>query len=302
MNLSSLRHVLAIRRHGSLSKAAAAAGISQPSLSQAISRLEDELKLKLFERGAHGAELTPIGELVCERAERILAEVQGIEREIALIAGGDGGEVRLGAGASLRASVAPRLLADIARRHPTLRLHLEIGVSEPLLARLAAGDLDIVLCAERRDLGPAFQVLSPVIDSPVVVVASPRHPLAAEGPVTIDRVADFPAISVSSRFQRSDFLFETPIERRLEFHTASDHAPCLPMLDDAHTVMFATRLAVGEALRAGQVVALRMADYARTVRFSAIVLRQAAEAPILTRIAAYARAAADAYLAQDGAA
>ena len=75
VDIRNMRHLLAVREHGSFAKAAQVLQISQPSLSASISRLEDRLKVKLFERSAAGSFITPVGEFVAERASRVIAEV-----------------------------------------------------------------------------------------------------------------------------------------------------------------------------------------------------------------------------------
>ena len=74
LDIRDMRQILAITQYGSFAKAAEALGVAQPSLSKSIARLEDKLKVKLFDRSALGSALTPIGELIVERAARIVTE------------------------------------------------------------------------------------------------------------------------------------------------------------------------------------------------------------------------------------
>src|SRR6185312_15334785 len=97
-----MSQVVAIAQHGSFGKAAAELGISQPTLSKSIARLEDELRFKLFDRSGWRAQLTPLGAFVVERAERLVAQSQRFEREVDLFALGEFGEVRIGLGPVLR--------------------------------------------------------------------------------------------------------------------------------------------------------------------------------------------------------
>jgi DNA-binding transcriptional LysR family regulator len=73
MDVRHMRQVLAIHRHGSFVKAADEIGVAQPTLSKSISRLEDELGLRLFDRTGSGAKVTPMGALLVARAETIIA-------------------------------------------------------------------------------------------------------------------------------------------------------------------------------------------------------------------------------------
>ncbi len=80
MDIRSLQQVIAVRKHGSFAKAADALGVSQPNLSKSVARLEDELKLKIFDRTAKGSVLTPVGELIVERADAVIAETRDLRR------------------------------------------------------------------------------------------------------------------------------------------------------------------------------------------------------------------------------
>jgi DNA-binding transcriptional LysR family regulator len=72
--------------------------MAQPALSKSIAKVEDELRLTIFTRTSTGSELTPMGEMIAERAERVMAATENLARDAALVAGGDAGAVRLGIG------------------------------------------------------------------------------------------------------------------------------------------------------------------------------------------------------------
>src|SRR3954468_21319354 len=144
MDIRSLQQVIAVTKYGSFAKAAEALGVSQPNLSKSVARLEDELKLKLFDRTAKGSSLTPIGELIIERADAVIAETRDLARDAALLAGGETGVVRLGGTTSLMAPLMTPLMQQVAQRHPNLRVHAEVAASTRLLPLLDARELDVV--------------------------------------------------------------------------------------------------------------------------------------------------------------
>src|SRR4029079_1471047 len=127
MDIRSLRQVVAIRKYGSFAKAADALGVSQPNLSKSVARLEDELQLKLFDRTAKGSKLPPIGELIVERADAVIAETRDLARDAALLAGGETGIVRIGCTTALKMPLLQPLVQRIAHRHPGLRVHAEVA-------------------------------------------------------------------------------------------------------------------------------------------------------------------------------
>src|SRR3954447_15497456 len=114
MDIRHLRQILAIREHGSFAKAAEALNMAQPALSKSMAKLEDELQLTIFTRASTGSELTPMGEMIAERAERVMAATSNLARDAALIAGGDTGVVRLGASSLLSDTLLPQLLVRLA--------------------------------------------------------------------------------------------------------------------------------------------------------------------------------------------
>ena len=125
MDIRSLQQVIAIRKHGSFTKAAAALGVSQPNLSNSVARLEDELKLQIFDRTAKGSALTPIGEMILARADAVIAETRDLARDAALLAGGETGSVRIGGGPALMTPLMTPLMHGLARGHPGLQIHGE---------------------------------------------------------------------------------------------------------------------------------------------------------------------------------
>src|SRR5215212_2052563 len=98
--LESLRHFLLITEHGTFTRAARRAHLSQPALTASIHKLEEELGARLFHRGRTGAALTAAGEALVPRARAALAAVADARRAVAEIEGLRSGEVRLGAGAT----------------------------------------------------------------------------------------------------------------------------------------------------------------------------------------------------------
>src|SRR6478735_2418823 len=178
MDIRSLQQVIAIRRHGSFAKAAEALGVSQPNLSQSVARLEDELKLKLFDRTAKGSVLTPIGELIVERADAVIAETRDLARDAALLAGGEPGAVRIGCTTALSMPLVMPLLQSIVRRHPGLKVHTEAAASARLLPLLESRELDVVFTGQAPDPTAGAYVVQCIFETPTVFVASPSHPLA----------------------------------------------------------------------------------------------------------------------------
>jgi len=125
-----------------------------------MAKLEDELRLTIFTRTSTGSELTPMGEMIAERAERVMAATEDLTRDAALVAGGDAGAVRLGVGTALKDTLLPRLLLRIVEAHPRLRLQIELG---------ASGMVSIAPCASELPMP-----LKPAGSTPMIPVAGDR--------------------------------------------------------------------------------------------------------------------------------
>jgi DNA-binding transcriptional LysR family regulator len=289
MDIRHLQQILAIHEHGSFAKAAQALGLAQPSLSATIARIEDELKLRIFERTAKGSALTPAGEAIVERAERVIAEMRGLTRDTELMAGGEAGELRLGVGLPLRDNVLPPLLLRIAERHPNLRLLLEIGEGDRMLPKLATRELDLVMCAMRPSVTKSALVATNLLSSPTVAIAAPTHPLARERAITVARLAAFRCAITTSRA----FALEAGSEEgNLSHYRTTDYAAVLPLVHAGMAVGVMSMLSAQPELAAGRVVQLDI-DFDRMAEFVAVTTRAAGHAPIVAKIVGYAREIAE---------
>jgi DNA-binding transcriptional LysR family regulator len=289
MDVRNLRQVLAIHRHGSFAKAAEALGLSQPSLSKSIARLEDELKVRVFVRTAHGSELTPIGELIVSRAERVMAETQNLIRDAELAAGGEAGQVRLGVGTLLENAFLPRLLVHVAEQHPRLRLTIEAGDADHLLPHLEARELDMVLCAFGPSLEQSDLVYARFLDAEVVVVAAPSHPLVAERAIPLERLMQTRCAGAATADFRNASLFGAEDDdNNVSAFMANDYEALMPLALAGMAVLVAPSFVVAEALAAGRLVRLDL-ERQFSVEFVTVTTRAASVSPILTRIARYAR-------------
>ncbi len=196
MDVWNLEQVRAVHRLGSFAKAAEALGVSQPSLSKSIARLEDELRVKIFERTAAGAVLTPIGQMIAARAETILAQTEELAREAELIAGGDAGTLKIGFAPAWRSFLPPEMVRRLIDRHPRLRLELVVSAREHLVASLNARALDVAFVAYGSDLNPDSLSIRTLLREPIRALASPDHPLAGRRGVTLREFAQHPCIGL----------------------------------------------------------------------------------------------------------
>lgn len=173
MTLTELRYIVAVARERHFGRAAERCFVSQPTLSVAIRKLEDELGIALFERGSSEITVTPIGARVIEQAQKVLEEAAAIKQIAA--AGKDelSGPLRLAAIYTIGPYLLPQLIPHIHRRAPQMPLVLQENYTARLAVMLKNGDIDVaVLSLPFAEPGIATQ---PVYDEPFRVVMPATH-------------------------------------------------------------------------------------------------------------------------------
>ena len=176
MTLTELRYIVAVARERHFGRAAEACFVSQPTLSVAIKKLEEELECKLFERGGSEVSVTPIGEQIVRQAQQVIEQAQGI-KEIAK-RGKDplSGPLRLGVIYTIGPYLLPDLVRQVIALTPQMPLMLQENFTTKLLDMLRTGDLDAAILAEPfPDTGLA---VAPLYDEPFMVAVPRKHPLS----------------------------------------------------------------------------------------------------------------------------
>jgi DNA-binding transcriptional LysR family regulator len=179
LDLTRLRVLAAVARTGSVTAAARDLHYAQPSVSHHLARLEAEAGLPLLQRSGRGVRLTEAGRLLADRAEEIIARVEGAQRELDALAGLRAGRARLAAFPSALATVVPDAVTRLRRAHPGLGVGLVEAEPPEAVAALRAGEVDVALIFEHADVRHARSVddLSPfevtrVLDDAVHLVTT----------------------------------------------------------------------------------------------------------------------------------
>ena len=186
MTLTELKYIVAVAREKHFGKAAEACFVSQPTLSVAVKKLEDELELKLFERSAGEVTVTPLGDEIVRQAQSVLEQAAEI-KEIAK-RGKDplGGPLKLG----VIYTIGPYLLPDLVRQNialtPQMPLMLQENFTVRLLDMLRTGEIDCAILAEPfPDTGLA---IAPLYDEPFMAALPAGHALAAGDSVSSEQL------------------------------------------------------------------------------------------------------------------
>ncbi len=182
MTLTELKYIVAVARERHFGKAAEACFVSQPTLSVAIKKLEDELEVKLFERSANEVAITPLGEEIVRQAQSVLEQAASI-KEIAK-RGKDplSGPLKLGVIYTIGPYLLPDLVREAIERTPQMPLMLQENFTVRLLEMLRTGEIDCAILAEPfPDTGLA---LAPLYDEPFMAAVPSGHALASQATIT----------------------------------------------------------------------------------------------------------------------
>ena len=174
--LRQLQFLTALRAEGSFVAAAAAVGVTQPTLSAGIKDLEAALGAVLVERGRLGAVLTPAGEEAAERAARALGEVEEMVRAVQAAGEPLAGVFRLGAIPTIAPFLLPRALPLLKKRFPKLRLQMREDLTGRLVEQLRARTLDAALIALPYEAHGV--ATTPIADDEFLFLCPDNHPLA----------------------------------------------------------------------------------------------------------------------------
>lgn len=174
MTLSELRYVVALARERRFGRAAEACHVSQPTLSVAVKKLEDDLGVALFERSKTEISLTPVGQLVVEQAQHVLEAVENIRLTAQQQADQLHGPLRLGAIYTIGPYLLPDLIPTLQQSAPHMPLVIEENFTAQLRRQLKQGELDAIIVALPFE-EPGVVVL-PLYDEPFVALVPASHP------------------------------------------------------------------------------------------------------------------------------
>ncbi len=186
MTLTELKYIVAVAREKHFGKAAEACFVSQPTLSVAVKKLEEELDVKLFERSSGEVTVTPLGEEIVRQAQSVLEQAAEI-KEIAK-RGKDplGGPLKLGVIYTIGPYLLPELVRQNIARTPQMPLMLQENFTVRLLEMLRTGEIDAAILAEPfPDTGLA---MAPLYDEPFMAAVPAGHPLAQRAEVSSEEL------------------------------------------------------------------------------------------------------------------
>jgi DNA-binding transcriptional LysR family regulator len=181
LDVTRLRVIDAVARHGSVTAAARELNYSQPSVSHHLARLEAETGALLLQRAGRGIRLTQAGELLAARAAEILGRIDAADAELSAHVGLTAGRVRLAGFSSAISSLMPGAAAALASRHPNLEVSLTDTHPPEALELLRAGRVEVAVIFryDESEAEPADVRLHHLLDDPLYLLSARRGPTLA---------------------------------------------------------------------------------------------------------------------------
>ncbi|TVS13436.1 MAG: LysR family transcriptional regulator [Wenzhouxiangella sp.] len=207
--LKHLRAFIQTARSGSVSAAADKLYLSQPSVSQQIRALEEELKQTLFSRHGPRLQLTPAGKALLEMAKPLIDRIDALPDEFARRYGSlESGEIRIAAGESTIMHLLPPLMMRFRRQHPGIHVHLHNVTGADGLGMIREDQVDFAV-GSMLDV-PADIDYQPIYHFNPVLIMSPDHPLARRRAINLADISPHGLILPPRRlttFQMVDMVF-----------------------------------------------------------------------------------------------
>ena len=273
MRLEQLDAFVEIHRRGSVSQAAEALFVTQPTLTARLKGLERELDAVLFIRSGRGMRLSEAGRAYLPYAERTLDAERAGRRLLAELARGESGHLALGAAPAVSTYVLPRILTRFRRTHPKVALAVRTGHSEEVLELVLREQVQIGLGRALRH--PDVEAI-PLYEDELVLVVDPGHRFAEEGAVGTEDISDvqlilFDRTSSYHRLTNEFFRGAGAVPRAVMELDNIDAAK--KMVEQGLGVALLPHTAVAGELEAGALKAVTLSD-APALRREIVIFRR----------------------------
>src|SRR5262245_32463422 len=226
LDVKRLRVLREVISRGSCSAAAESLHLSQSAVSQQIATLEREVGIPLLERTSDGPKLTTAGKALMEHGDAVICRLEEAERELAQIAGLEGGRLRVTSFPTASATLMTAALSRFRQRFPSVELHFCEDEPEDAFPALKRGDFDLAVVFDYPSFPLEFgrDVEAELIyEEPMRVALPPGHPLAAAKSVRIEDLADEDwlcgALPSSCRLQVIQLCRDAGFEPRISFES-----------------------------------------------------------------------------------
>ena len=281
VSFKRLSYFIALAEHGSISAAANALNMAQPSLSENISKLEEELGTTLAIRRARGIQMTEAGMALASRGRDMLKHLDDMIEEIRQIGGEPRGPLSIGFPPSLSILLSVPLLETVQNIHPQIRLHIAEAMSGDIIDWLDSGRLDIGCVYETPEA--ASYLFTPILTEELFLVTARDNwpgPLDADGvaiePISASKLQDLPFVltSPSHGARKLQEKFARSVGISLNVIAEIDSLPhIIEMVSRASAYTLLSHGAIFDRVAAGLLTMVRIEE--PTIRRTAYMARSA---------------------------
>ncbi|MBP3439256.1 MAG: LysR family transcriptional regulator [Sutterella sp.] len=189
-----LRTFLTVIKQGSFTRAAHELSLTQPAVSGHIAALEEEFGMPLFNRTGKKIVLTDAGSILQKGARDILDRVEDLKGELTDLKALRGGTIRIGASKIIGVYMLPRILMAFRDQFPDIELQISIHSAHTIAGQVEDNAYDLAIVGEGDQIASRNIGTKVIGEDRLVVIASPNHPLASRGMVTIEELGSEPFI------------------------------------------------------------------------------------------------------------
>ncbi len=227
VEIRRLQHLLAVVEHGGFRRAAEAVHLSQPALSKSIKNLEESFGVPLLDRRPRAVVPTPFGEIVIERARKILADLDQMKREVDLLKGFESGMLMVGCDPYVAKSVMAPALSNLLAIYPNRRYDVVVQGWSILRERLLGRQIDLHVGAPPEIYGDEVSTIEFTMP-PLAYFCRAGHPLAGKKRVLPEEALAFPRIGMEAppgwtRMYAKVYGFEPDSDEALHFRFAKSN-------------------------------------------------------------------------------
>jgi len=272
LDLKVLRMLVAINRHGSVTRAAAALGITQSALSHHIRETERRTAVALFHRVNRRLHFTALGEEILDAAKTIISEVDRVESDLELFRKGYGPVVRIGSGAYGCEGWLPQFITDLAADRDQFDIEILGNAPFPLANAVVDGTLDLAICG--GDLDDPRVVVFPLFEDELIGVLPTGHPLAERAHLVPGDFRDEVYLTYSTVPEKGfedDRFFRPARALPRRWVKASDVAMITGMVRAGLGVSILSKWAVAERVGQGGLAIKRLTRNGLPTRWQAVI-------------------------------
>jgi DNA-binding transcriptional LysR family regulator len=255
MELRKLHHAVVLARHLNFTRAAEALNLTQSALSRSIHALEEECRLRLFERNRKSVAVTAVGRDFLRHAEVLLRKEGELLEMVGHAASGEGGTVTIGmAPLAARTLLAPLMTELIAA--PGIHVQVQIGSQDRLFGMLRDEAVDLCVCTGSNLPAPAFFRNVPLARFSIGLIVRPGHPLTRLHEVQESDLTAFPLLRSRPFDQEFDGRLPEPRLERRPTLAVEDYDVLMQLATNSDAVWITASIAVREWVARGRLVEL----------------------------------------------